>query len=434
MKDHKETSSPAVNPSATSSTTQTNTEKIKVVSTPRSRKNLEMNGGRPKRAMSASQIDRNLNNKEIFTIGNELLVQPHYIKPGTAKPLQLQLHRNRKKYLCAFPGCGEVFTTWETGEMHSRSHASKTHLATNNATVPQADQYMRFYWPRPIIWKSKKIVRKVKGFGKWVCPVPDCNRNFIVKELLYTHMVSGHSKFDVAKLNLPSPWHVEWHGEPRVCPPFYPPPRAEIPLCHNSSHLYPKFRCKGCRENSNYPNGPKQPVRFFDKGTYFLTADKKGPKISFSFADPESCVIVYDESVQADVPVHIAGACTDRFKKPYLSIAKYYNATQMKKKHGFKTLPIGFDKANELIQEIDCHWVELSEIVNYCYVLCVDRDEYKRRGVEGSLPKHDNVKFSQYIYSPDKGEITHKRSIIGNLFEVPQMIELSKKDKRKLYK
>ena len=136
-------------------------------------------------------------------------------------------------------------------------------------------------------------------------------------------------------------------------------------------------------------------------GTYYLSGDKKGPKIGFSFADPESCVIIYDETIGAEVPVHIAGACTDRFKKPYLSIAKYYNAGQMKKKHGFKALPNGFDKEKELIQEIDCEWVELSEIVNYCYVLCVDRDEYKRIFIDSELKSNELLFTDQTINNPE---------------------------------
>jgi len=159
---------------------------------------------------------RPMSMQNLFKSAHTLKVLP---KPDTEMIVK-QPQRSAMKFICGHPGCGQVFSSKQTAEMHQKQHKLRNRLAV---PTPQIDQFLNSYWPKDIPWNKGAFVKLNTGPATIVCPMKGCRKTFNDPEAVKKHMRMGHSKGELlafvekaSKETQDNTPHVEWIGNFKV--------------------------------------------------------------------------------------------------------------------------------------------------------------------------------------------------------------------------
>lgn len=109
--------------------------------------------------------------------------------------------------------------------------------------------------------------------------------------------------------------------------------------------------------------------------------------------------------------MHLVGVCEDRFKRCFLCIAPYLEYETLREM-GFEKFPPNFDRDNELVQQLETKFVDISSIRGFSYTLCCTREQFYQKKVQGTLPQGAPVKFCRYVYSSANNVLVGERTRI----------------------
>lgn len=128
----------------------------------------------------------------------------------------------------------------------------------------------------------------------------------------------------------------------------------------------------------------------------------------------------------AHIPVHLVGVCEDRLKRCFVAVAPYLDYKTLNIL-GFGNFPSDFDRDNELVQQLETEFLDISLIRGFSYTLCCTRDQFHQKKVGGTLPQGAPVNFCRYVYSAVDNVIIGERTRIHDPYADSGVLHFSDK-------